>query len=167
MKFCTPYHLARHQKGKIPIRPLTTHEVALAKSVFGELIDYEQVKIINYPYIPWQTDDVFIAPNGWIFVGARHYQEDFASCGQSYQQVFIHEMTHVLQYQQGVNVLWRGALLQSLYYLSFKLYNPYEYVFDKHKDFWDYNLEQQGRIAEHIFLGRIPNIIKRRSSAHK
>ncbi len=164
MKFYVPYHFAKRQKGKIPMRSLTVNEINLAKSVFGELIDYAQTKIINYPYIPWQADDIFIAPNGWIFVGAKHHQEDFALCSQSYRQVFIHEMTHVLQHQQGLNVLWRGAVLQALYYLSFKIYNPYRYVFDKNKRFWDYNIEQQGRIAEHIYLGKIPNIIKSRSS---
>ena len=141
------------------MRALTKGEIALAKSVFGELIDYTKVKIINYPYIPWQTDDVFIAPNGFIFVGDRHYKDDFSQHGKRYQQIFIHEMTHVLQYQQGINVLWRGAILQSLYYLSFKKYNPYHYRFDERKSFWEYNIEQQGRIAEHIYLGIVPNVI--------
>lgn len=157
MKLRTPYHFVK--KSKLPIRPLTDGEISLAKSVFGDLIDYDKVKIINYPYIPWQSDDIFIAPNGFIFVGDGHYKDDFSKYGRGYEQIFIHEMTHVLQYQKGVNVLLKGAWLQSLYYLSFKKYNPYEYQFDKNKSFWAYNIEQQGRIAEHIYLGRCKNII--------
>lgn len=115
-----PWFIKKYQKIKPPIRHLTDGEVALALSVFGELMDYSRVRVVNYPYIPWQSDDVFIAPNGWIFVGGRHYRDDFSAHGRLYQQIFIHEMTHVLQYQHGINVLLRGAWLQTLHYLSLK-----------------------------------------------
>lgn len=157
-----PWFIKKYQKIKPPIRHLTDGEVALARGVFGELMDYNRVRVVNYPYIPWQSDDVFIAPNGWIFVGGRHYRDDFSAHGRLYQQIFIHEMTHVLQYQHGINVLLKGAWLQTLYYLSLKKYNPYRYTFDQYKSFWDYNIEQQGRIAEHIYLGKIPNILCKR-----
>ena len=105
------------------MRPLTKGEIALAYPVFGELLDYDRVRIVNYPYVPWQSLDVLIAPNGFIFVGDRHYRGDYSAESLSYQTLLIHELTHVLQYQQGVGVLWRGAILQSLYYLSFYKYN--------------------------------------------
>lgn len=142
------------------MRPLTQGEIALAYPVFGELLDYDRVRIVNYPYVPWQSADVLIAPNGFIFVGDRHYRGDYSAESLSYQTLLIHELTHVLQYQQGVGVLWRGAMLQSLYYLSFYKYNPYRYRFDRQKSFWAYNIEQQGKIAEAIFLGQLPNIIQ-------
>lgn len=159
MKFRIPYHFIKHKKDRFIMRSLTAGEIGLAQSVFGDLIDYEQVKIINYPYIPWQSDEVFIAPNGFIFVPDKHYKTDFSAADELYRQIFIHEMTHIMQYQHGYNVLLRGAWLQSLYYLSFKKYNPYHYVFDESKSFWDYNIEQQGKIAEHIYLGKCENII--------
>ncbi|WII95265.1 hypothetical protein LU276_09775 [Moraxella haemolytica] len=159
MKFRIPYHFIKHKKDRIVMRHLTTGEITLAQSVFGDLIDYDKVKIIKYPYIPWQSDEVFIAPNGFIFVPDKHYKADFSVADKPYQQIFIHEMTHVLQHQYGYHVLLRGAWLQSLYYLSFKKYNPYHYVFDESKSFWDYNIEQQGKIAEHIYLGKCENII--------
>ena len=62
----------------------------------------------------------------------------------------------------GVFVLLHGAYLQSAYYLTFKKYNPYFYHYSPDKNFWDYNIEQQGKIAEDIYLGKIPNIIKAR-----
>lgn len=162
MKLRTPYAIAKRKQGKVHARSLTADEIALAKRVFGELIDYGRVRIVNYPYVPWQSDEVFIAPNGFIFVSDKHYKDDYTKYGKSYEQVFVHEMTHVMQYQQGINVLLQGAILQSLYYLSFKRYNPYHYHFDKHKSFWDYNIEQQGRIAEHIYLGVHENMICKR-----
>lgn len=164
-----PWFIKKHRlhKAKTPIvRPLTDGEMVLARSVFGDLVDYQAVRVVNYPYVPWQADDVFIAPNGFIFVGGRHYQDDYAHAKPFLKQVFIHEMTHVMQYQQGVAVFWRGAYLQSLYYLTAKRYNPYHYVFDKDKNFWQYNIEQQGVICEDIYLGKLPNILCPRTPTH-
>ena len=141
------------------VRPLTTNEIALASTVFGNLIDYEQVRIWNTPFLPWQPIGMFMAPIGAIFVNPENYSLDYAQESQVYQAVFIHELTHVLQFQQGNSVLVKGAILQTAYYLSLKRYNPYAYTLKKHKAFTDYNIEQQGDIARDIFLGKIPNIL--------
>lgn len=45
-------------------RGLTNDEISIAQSVFGELIHYSEVKIFNIPYLPWQPENIFIAPNG-------------------------------------------------------------------------------------------------------
>ena len=68
-------------------------------------------------------------------------------------------MAHVYQHQKNINVLCKGAYLQTAYFLSFKKYNPYAYTLKAHKKFFEYNIEQQGDIAKDIFLGKIPNII--------
>ena len=57
-------------------------------------------------------------------------------------RLFVHEMTHVLQYQSGVDVFWRGLLLQVGKYASFKMYNPYHYNYDPNRKFSSYNIEQ-------------------------
>ena len=80
------------------------------------------------------------------------------------QGVFIHELAHILQYQQQTNVILKGAILQLGYYLSFKKYNPYCYQFIQGKAFEDYNIEQQGDIARDIFFRKIPNIIKKQKA---
>ncbi|MDO4641765.1 MAG: hypothetical protein Q4A84_08750 [Neisseria sp.] len=147
------------KKDKLIIRGLTTNEVALAKNVYGDLIDYQKVTVINCPYLPWQPSGTFMAPNGCIFVFGKHYKDDYSVENSIYQGIFIHEMAHVLQYQRGVNVFFWGALLQTAYYLSFKRYSPYRYILRKDKPFFAYNVEQQGDIARDIFLKRIPNIL--------
>lgn len=140
-------------------RSLTTGEIDLCRSVFGNLINYEQVKIMNQPYLPWQHAYIFMAPQGNIHSKDSIYREDYSKENINFQAVFIHEMTHILQHQKNINVLLQGTLLQSAYYLSFKYYNPYKYQLIKGKPFWTYNIEQQGDIARDIFLKRIPNII--------
>jgi len=143
----------------LQVRNLTHAEMTLAKAVFADLIDYTQVKILSAPFLPWQPIGMFMAPNGTIFVNPENYSLDYGKESLIYQSVFIHEMTHILQYQQGLSVLWRGGLLQMAYYLTAKSYNPYHYILQKGKAFSAYNIEQQGDIARDIFLGKIPNIL--------
>ena len=140
-------------------RQLTTGEIEMARSVFGHLINYKEVKIFNIPYLPWQPENIFIAPNGNLFVHPKYFRSDYSSCSTNLQGIFIHEMAHILQFQQQTNVILKGAILQLGYYLSFKKYNPYHYHFIQGKAFSDYNIEQQGDIAQDIFLNKIPNII--------
>lgn len=141
------------------VRKLTQGEICIAQQVFGNLINYDKVKIFNIPYLPWQPIHMFIAPNGNIFVHRQNFSTDYSKTSLSLQAIFIHEMTHIMQYQQHTNVILKGALLQLGYYLSFKKYNPYTYQIIQDKKFKEYNIEQQGDIARDIFLKKIPNII--------
>lgn len=141
------------------IRSLTTNEKNLAKSVFGDLIDYSLPKIISKPYLMWQPEKTFIAPNGNIYMNPSDFSEDYASESSCLQGLFIHELAHVLQHQKGTNVLFKGAILQTAYFLSYGIYNPYCYTFIPNKPFSLYNIEQQGEIARDIFFKKIPNII--------
>jgi hypothetical protein len=140
-------------------RPLTNGEIRISRTVFGDLIDYDQVKIMNHPYLPWQPVGILMAPNGYIHLKDADYCEDFSCMSLAYQAVFIHEMAHIYQYQRPEKVLLKGAILQSAMYLSFGRYNPYRYTLIQGKSYFDYNIEQQGDIAKDIYLNRIENII--------
>ncbi|MDV2470101.1 hypothetical protein QR674_14055 [Acinetobacter chinensis] len=141
------------------VRHLTPGEIEISQQVFGNLIDYAQVKVMNHPYLPWQSVGIFMAPDGYIHLKDADFCEDFSCLSLGYQAVFIHEMAHVYQYQRQINVLLKGAVLQSALYLSLGKYNPYHYTLKKGKDYFDYNIEQQGDIAKDIYLKRIENII--------
>ncbi|MFW2760738.1 hypothetical protein ACN6Q3_15000, partial [Acinetobacter baumannii] len=112
----------RHLKS-YPIRFLTPEEKALAQRVFGSLLDCERPKIIATRYLPWQAHGILMAPNGNIYVNLSDYSSNYALESKFIQGIFIHELAHVMQYQRGIHVLLKGALLQSAYYLSFKYYN--------------------------------------------
>lgn len=142
-------------------RGLTDGEVEIAKKVFNDLINYNEVKIFNIPYLPWQPKDILMAPNGRLFVSQQVFAKDYSKCSIVMQGVFIHELTHVLQYQKNTNVVVKGFILQSAYYFSFKMYDPYKYKLINGKRFEQYNIEQQGDIARDIFFEKIPNIIIR------
>ena len=78
-----------------------------------------------------------MAPDGNIYFPLARECGDLTACaitvsgqpGQQYDilETFIHEMGHVMQHQQGVNVLGRGFVLQAGRILSGGLYNPYSY----------------------------------------
>ncbi|AOA57788.1 hypothetical protein [Acinetobacter larvae] len=153
--YCIPYL----KLTQFTARQLTHAERQLCQTVFGQLIDYDQVYIFKHRYLPWQSEDIFMAPNGNLYILDKHFKADYALEDIAYQAIFIHEMTHVYQYQQGKNVLFHGALLQIAYYISAKRYNPYHYQLAQRKAFHNYNIEQQGDIARDIFLKKIKNII--------
>lgn len=140
-------------------RPLSKGEIQISQRVFGNLIDYSQVLIMNHPYLPWQPVGILMAPNGHIHMKDADFFEDFSQENLSNQALFIHEMAHIYQHQKHINVLLKGAILQIALYASYGKYNPYKYTLENHKKYEDYNIEQQGDIARDIFLKRIKNII--------
>lgn len=140
-------------------RHLTEGEIRMSRTVFGDLIDYSKVLIMNQPYLPWQPVGILMAPNGCIHMKDADFCHDFSQESLSNQAIFIHEMAHIYQYQNKVNVLLKGALLQIALYASYGKYNPYRYTLEPNKDYHDYNIEQQGDIAKDIFLKKIHNII--------
>lgn len=159
MKLLLPEVIRLLKLDQFKYRELTLGEIQLCRSVYADLIDYDRVKIMNPPFLPWQPKHIFMAPQGYIHIRNAHFSTDFSQENLSYQSIFIHEMAHVYQYQQGISVLFKGAILQTAFYLSMGKYNPYHYQLKAHKAFQDYNIEQQGDIAKDIFLGKIANII--------
>lgn len=139
-------------------RALTSDEMAEARFVFGRKINYSGVRIFNEKYFFLQGSNYQMSPDGNIYW--PNECGNLAVCGGGpIAKNFIHEMTHVLQHQHGVNVLWQGFILQAAKYLSLTMYDPYSYTYDPNRSFRSYNIEQQGSIAEGIYLNRHPNNI--------
>jgi hypothetical protein len=126
-------------------RSLTPGEIDLARSIFGEAIDYSQVRLIKGKWWPLQPRNAAMAPNGNIYFHpvAGGWSEDFARETLSRQGYFIHEMTHVWQAQRG------GRLFLPLMRHPFC---RYRYRLTPGKPFGRYGLEQQAEIVRHRFL---------------
>jgi hypothetical protein len=128
-------------------RPLTPGEVALARSIFGDAIDYGRVRIVRGKWWPLQPRGIVMAPTGNIHFHPAdpRWSEDFAEERLALQGLFIHEMTHVWQAQT------RGR-----YYLPL-MRHPfcrYGYALREGWRFDRYGLEQQAEIVRHAFLAR-------------
>ncbi|MEZ0223806.1 MAG: hypothetical protein ACAH83_04570 [Alphaproteobacteria bacterium] len=127
-------------------RGLTTGEIELAKTVFGNSIDYSKVRIHNDTNNMFQGENVTVTPNGHLYC-ANNYCDDFSKGSKHH---FIHEMTHVWQYQN--NVLDPVACAAAEWVKSgFNYHACYAYKADPKKDLLDYNLEQQADMVADLW----------------
>jgi hypothetical protein len=128
-------------------RSLTPGEIELARSIFGNSVDYARVRMIRRKWWPLHPRNAAMAPTGNIHFHPHGelWSDDFARDTLSKQGLFIHEMTHVWQSQT------RGR-----YYLPL-MRHPfcrYRYAFRPDLPFERYGLEQQAEIVRHTFLLR-------------
>jgi hypothetical protein len=150
-------------------RPLTPGEIELARSLFGDRIDYSKVRIHhnkiadNVPFIGpiiglGQSDNQTVTPGNDIYFPKESpaYHDDFSASDTSveHQAHLLHELTHVLQNQEGIkpsSVAGVGALGTYEYDLRDANGDP--------KPFNTFALEQQAEIVQDYFLmknGRPP-----------
>lgn len=130
-----------------PVRPMTDGEIAMARLLFRDAIDYTRVRIYGRGFL-WfglQHPHVAISPNGNIYFTAARFLEDFSTSTRANKHWFIHEMVHVWQYQLGYPVMLRGAV---------RLFLQYEYVLAPNKRLSDYNMEAQGELLADYFALR-------------
>jgi hypothetical protein len=127
------------------VRPLTSGEIALARSVFGAAVDYDRVRIIRGRWWPFQPKGIVMAPTGNIHFHPAdpRWSLDYAAESLALQGLFIHEMTHVWQSQK------RGRFYLPLMRHPFCRYS---YQLEEGRRFDRYGLEQQAEIVRHRFL---------------
>jgi hypothetical protein len=126
-------------------RPLTPGETALARSVFGDAIDYTAVSLSNTKWAFFQPKRVVMAPLGCIHFHPKGtlWRDDFAEAALVDQGLFIHEMTHIWQHQRGVYLpLVRHPFCR------------YGYSLKPGQPLLRYGIEQQAEIVRHAFLLR-------------
>jgi len=126
-------------------RPLAAAEIDLARSVFGDTIAYEAVRIRRKKWIFFQPRKTIMAPTGNIHFhpGGSAYCDDFSCATLSRQGLFIHEMVHVWQYQRGIFLPLRRHP-----------FCRYDYAIKPGQPFKKYGLEQQAELVRHAFLIR-------------
>ncbi|SAK41819.1 Rhs element Vgr protein [Caballeronia temeraria] len=125
-------------------RPLTSGEIDIARLIFRDAIDYSRVRVHARGYLPFglQPSHTAMAPNGSLYFPPACFQDDFSLCDARQQMWFIHEMTHVWQFQLGYPVRLRGAVRIGL---------PYAYTLADDKRLRDYNMEAQGNLLADYF----------------
>lgn len=126
-------------------RSLTLGEVALARSIFGDAIDYSKVRLFEGKWWPFHPRRAAMAPAGdiWFHPDGGGWSDDFSTEPLSQQAFFIHELTHVWQAQK------RGRFYLMLMRHPFC---RYDYRLQPGKPFSSYGIEQQAEIVRHRFL---------------
>lgn len=139
-------------------RPLTVGEVEMAKKVFRDSIDYLKVKVHKGAYIPFAGSNA-MTPNGEMYFPAEDFKPDFSVERDTLKVWFIHEMTHVWQYQLGYSVFWNGIVISIKRGYGYgsgqdtpRAYR-YDVIADLDKPMSEFNMEQQGDLVSHYFDG--------------
>jgi hypothetical protein len=124
-------------------RTLTSGEIAIARLVFADAIDYSTVRVHDTGYLPFglQPAHTAMAPNGHLYFPKACFRDDF-STNLASQMWFMHEMTHVWQHQLGYWVRLRGAVRIGL---------GYGYTLAPGRRLRDYNMEAQGNLIADYF----------------
>ena len=133
--------------GRASGRQLTPGEIALAHSLFGEAIDYAQVRIHRRKWFLFHPRRVIMAPDGhlWIHPNGGLWSEDYSAESVSLQGLFAPEMTHVWQAQKRGR--WYLVLMRHPFC-------RYAYAYMRGWPLTRYGLEQQAEIVRHVFLAR-------------
>lgn len=128
---------------KYKARPLTKNEIKLAKSIYGQSIDYTKVTI---------DETAWLGPKQYRFC---YVSFNTINCwGKLSDYIFIHEMMHIWQYQQlGAKYMIRALIAQHS-----KMGYDYGGITDilgkikNGKSLFDYNFEQQADVVTDYFL---------------
>lgn len=128
-------------------RPLTAGERKFARTAFGGAIDLDPVTIRRDKWWWLQPAWVVMAPDGhiWFHPNNRSWHDDFSSAPLWLRGLVVHELTHVWQHQQGINLVLRRGPWARYDYLPLKPGKPFE----------AYGLEQQAEIVRDAFVKRM------------
>ena len=126
-------------------RPLTQGEVRIARSIFGSTLILDSIRLHRAKWWPFQPRNVVMAPAGaiWFHPGGSLWRDDFSIAPTSLQALFVHELTHLWQHQNGLWLILRR--------------HPfcwYRYRIVPGKPLKRYGIEQQAMIVEHTFVAR-------------
>ncbi|MGJ9418100.1 Rhs element Vgr protein [Massilia sp. CMS3.1] len=117
----------------------------MASLLFRDAIDYQRVRIHARRYMPFQPKNCAMTPNGHLYFHASCFLDDYAQASATNTHWFIHEMTHVWQFQLGYAVRLRGAVRIGL---------SYAYALAPGKKLADFNMEAQGDLLADYFVLR-------------
>ena len=122
---------------------MTSREIALAQTVFGDALDYAKIRIHKRKWWWFQPRKITMAPDGhlWFHPDSKLFCDDFCDRDLSLQGLFIHELVHVWQHQSGI-----------ILPLKRHPFCRYDYSLKPGWTLQQYGIEQQAEIVRHVFL---------------
>ncbi|MFV0409245.1 MAG: hypothetical protein ACK5LJ_05980, partial [Paracoccus sp. (in: a-proteobacteria)] len=140
-------------------RHLTTGEIALARSIYGNTINYDAVLVSNGKFVPFQSSYTAVTPNGNIYFN-QSYRSDFSSptAAPETRAFFIHEMGHVYQHSSGINVLFRGAFEQAQQLIGLTPVYDIRTLIANGTPFNQWGIEAQASYYQQLYYQRESNL---------
>jgi hypothetical protein len=134
-------------------RFLTPGEIRLASIIFGNSIDYAAIRIFNSPGgILGQFANLTAYRNDISIHDPARYAPDFSQEPPALRELFLHEMTHVWQYQSGRNFVRETA--SDFIRHGFDRRAVYDYALDR-PQLSDYSTEQQAYMVATYYARRV------------
>jgi Domain of unknown function (DUF4157) len=129
-------------QGELAGRYLEPDETQLARTIFGNSIDYSNVRLIPTEILQYRTVGNYI-----------RVPKDFTISNEYHAETFIHELTHVWQYQHlGTAYISLSLSNQILATLRTGSRNAaYDYNLSPASSFFDFLPEQQGLIVQNYY----------------
>jgi hypothetical protein len=133
-------------------RGLTGAELALLRPIFHDAVAYATVRVIDDHFGPFQKANVYMTPEGSIYAPGALWQDDYAAPTVDVytQAVFVHEIGHVWQFQNGMDMIAEGVVALASGRGDYE--KAYAYTLRPDADLLDYGMEQQASILEDWFL---------------
>lgn len=141
---------------KVPVlhngrRKITDNELKLAKSIFGNSLNYSKVYVHDSGWFPFglQSKSTAVTPNGEIYFTKADYLADFALPKTGSKtwindaHWFIHEMVHVWQFQIGFSVKTQGVVDLKNEVKTLGSHDAYEYDLSGKSDLNEFIMEAQ------------------------
>ena len=138
-------------------RSLTPGESEIAAGIFGKEIECGRVRVLRRKFVFFQPPNVTMAPEGniWLHPEGRLARDgaadDFSKGSREIRAHFVHEMTHVWQHQNGVNLVLEKLLM----FFRYGALGGYGYRLEPAKPLTAYNIEQQACILADVYLSKI------------
>jgi len=135
-------------RGVTKVRTLLPDEIALAKSVFQNTLNYSTVRVTNtlgHGERPWTTNS---PPFYMLNVGPDYPN---MTANDDRKRLLIHELTHVWQAQHLVPITMNSAVHQTLSAIKNGGDVSSAYSYTAGKSWGQYNIEQQASIVAHWF----------------
>lgn len=132
-------------------RPLAESEIEFAKKIYGDSIDYSKVRVYGSD---WVKDNTIMTPSGDLHAGSNIYRADYSfDPDVNVRALFIHELAHMLQHQEGVKVWWEGLKITARGgYFQRNIGATYRVSWSA--NYLDVNIEQQAMLWEMAYRNR-------------
>lgn len=136
-------------RGVPKVRTLTPAEIAVAKSVFQNTLNYSTVRVTDTLGLggkPWTTNS---PPLYLLNVGGDYPN---LAADDDRRRLLIHELTHVWQAQHLVPITLNSAAHQTLSAIQNGGDVSAAYAYTVGKSWGQYNIEQQASIVAHWYM---------------
>jgi len=112
---------------KDDFRSLTAGEVRMARTIFGDTVNYSHVRVYKGSYFPFNLQDngTAVTPNGNMYWPEPIFKEDFSSESSLNKNWFMHEFVHIWQHNMDMSVRTRGLISK---YVNYRYSLPREKI---------------------------------------